>query len=141
MIYGGGTYCGAAGKSRETQIEFSCGDELKVISMTEPSTCSYQIKVTKPCDCSKEIRPVNKMNRMIIKTEGYINLWYGDHPRFMARMVQRWTIVGEKLIEFYINAGLDIDAVIQADDEVDRFNSYYDHSKLLVLFCSISTDT
>ena len=51
MNFSNGEYCHAFG-ARKATVRMSCGVENKVISASEPSTCSYLLEVLTPAACS-----------------------------------------------------------------------------------------
>ena len=52
MVFSGGQLC--EGKPRQARVHFHCGDEDKLISVSEPATCMYEALFSTPSACSKE---------------------------------------------------------------------------------------
>jgi len=52
QLYTEGTLCGAASNQpRSTAVEFTCSDDVRVISLQEPSTCQYRLIIGTPEVC------------------------------------------------------------------------------------------
>jgi hypothetical protein len=49
-----GDYCWQVKKGREATISLVCGNESRIIGITEPSTCAYSATFVTPAACSSE---------------------------------------------------------------------------------------
>jgi len=50
MLYDNGDMC-PGGPARSLSVEFDCGDEMKIVSVTEASRCVYSAVVKHPAAC------------------------------------------------------------------------------------------
>lgn len=52
MYFSNGEYCWN-GPARSLEVEFVCGEEVKVLTVTEPAKCEYNMKLSSPAVCQQ----------------------------------------------------------------------------------------
>ena len=83
-------------------MNFTCGKELAIVSMTEPTTCVYKIEATKPCRFGKT-PPQKKLEKYQFRFDNFRSIWLTpEYPQFSENIANRLADAAETMAQYFM---------------------------------------